>query len=299
MTRFQRGIALIQVLIISMVLSILGIYILQSSNDQINITNSIKTAFDLRVELEDAEASVLHALLTELRVKNKQSKNEVAKLWNFHNTRFEVGRVSVQIQDLNGLISLNMTDDNTLRDFLLQLGVSSGDAEQFIDSLADWKDDNDNHRLYGAERDYYESQGVIGPRNGYLQSVAEVYYIKKNDILTHEQWAKYFTVERVDGFNPANAPKEILQSFIKNDSKVANLVELRDNIQLNEYQFAKETGISSDEFLTFVTGNNLRITLIAKSEQQQIKKTFNVALRTRSLTRPIVITNVVWNKHEN
>ena len=291
----QRGIALIQVLIIAMILSILGIYILQSSKDQVAITNAIKTALDQRIQIENAESKILHTLLSEFRIKNLQSENEIVRQWNFHNKPFKLDNVSVQIQDLNGLISLNEVNTSTLDDFFAQYGVDKNLSEQFIASLTDWIDKDDNIKYNGAERAYYEKMGLTGPRNGLLQSVEEVFYIKNHDILPEEDWYKYFTVANVNGFNPAHSPEKILKSFIKDDTKVAKLIELRNNKQLNGHVFYNETGIDSDEFLSFLTGDNLRITLTAKNQQQKTTKTFTVKLRARSLTRPVVITNVVWN----
>lgn len=291
----QRGIALIQVLIIAMVLSILGIYILQSSRDQVAITNSIKISLEQRIEIEKAQARILHSLLSEYRAKNIKSDNELVRQWNFHNTPFTLDNVSVQIQDLNGLISLNEVNKSTLEDFFVQYGVDKSLSDQFIASLTDWIDGDDDLKYNGAERAYYEKMELTGPRNGLLQSVEEVFYIKNHDILPKEDWYKYFTVANVSGFNPAHSPEQILKSFIKNDTKVAKLIELRNNTQLNGHVFYSETGIDSDEFLSFQTGDNLRITLTAKNQQQKTTKTFTVKLRVRSLTRPVVITNVVWN----
>jgi len=291
----QRGIALIQVLIISMILSILGIYILQSSRDQIAITSTIKVALEQRIEIENAESKIIHSLLSEFRTKNLNSENELVKQWNFHNTPFKLDNVSVQIQDLNGLISLNEVNKSTLQDFFQQYGIDSNLSNQFIASLSDWIDEDDNTQYNGAERAYYEENELTGPRNGLLQSVAEVFYIKNHDILSEEDWYKYFTVANVNGFNPAHSPKKILQSFIKDDTKVAKLLELRDNNELNGHLFYNETGIDSDEFLSFITGENLRITLTSKNQQQKTTKTFTVKLKVRSLTRPVVIMNVVWN----
>ena len=291
----QRGIALIQVLIIAMILSILGIYILQSSRDQVAITNSIKIALEQRIEIENAESQILHSLLSEFRVKNLQSENELVKQWNFHNAPFKLDNVSVQIQDLNGLISLNEVSKSTLEDFFLQYGIDQNLSDQFIASLSDWIDSDNNTQYNGAERAYYEENDLTGPRNGLLQSVSEVFYIKNHDIISEEDWYKYFTVANVNGFNPANSPEKILQSFIKDDTKVAKLLELRNNATLNGHVFYIETGIDSDEFLSFLTGENLKVTLTAKNQQQKTTKTFTVKLRVRSLTRPVVITNVVWN----
>ena len=67
----QRGIALIQVLIITFVLSLLGLYINQTVQEQIKITTSIQNKFLMRLELEKTEADLLQALLSTNKYPNK------------------------------------------------------------------------------------------------------------------------------------------------------------------------------------------------------------------------------------
>lgn len=296
---FQRGIALIQVLIISFILSMLGLYIMQSTRDQIKTTYTIQNAMNLRLQLETAEARVINALLSEFKLKNKNSENKVASQWNFYYEPFELDNVQVQIQDLNGLISLNSTDKILLYDALTALKVESEDVKEFVDSLADWKDEDDLKRRSGAERNHYEVLAKPGPRNGYIQSTAEVGYINKSDILTKEQWNKYFTVEPVTGFNPSLAPELILKSYVKDETKVAKLIELRDNGQLTKHSFYDIVPGDTGEFINFLSGSTYHIKLTAKMQDQKVTKRFTIKLRARSITRPVVITNVMWNIDEN
>lgn len=295
----HRGIALIQVLIITMVLSILGLYILQSTRDQVNLTSTIQKSTELRLELENTEAEIINALLSNFKIQKINTQSPVASKWNFHNKPFDVGDVSVKIQDLNGLISLNITDNSMLEDLLTTLDVSGSDIREFTDSLSDWKDDNDLKRINGAERDYYEREGIAGPRNGYLQSMSEASYIKKGTILTEEQWRAFFTVERTSGFNPLSAPEKILLSLVKDDTKVAKIIKLRDNGQLTGRLFYNITLIEADEFVSYIAGSTLNVTMTAKRDEQQMIKKFTIKLRARSIRRPVVITNVMWNTNEN
>lgn len=295
----QRGIALIQVLIISFILSMLGLYIMQSTRDQVKTTYIIKNAMDLRLKIENAEAQVINSLLSEFKYKNELSSNSIVNQWNFYNKPFAVNNVQVQIQDLNGLISLNKTGQNLLYDFLTYLNISNKDQREFVESLSDWKDIDDDKSSNGAERNYYEVQGLPGPRNGYLQSIAEVSYIKKSSVLTKQQFSNYFTVEQVTGFNPSSAPEPILKAFVKDDTKVAKLIELRNNGQLTENNFYSITSIDSDEFVSFLSGSTFTVKLTASVAQQQITKKFTIKLRARSITRPVVITNVMWNINED
>ena len=272
---------------------------MQSSRDQIKTTYSIKNAMDLRVEIETAEAKVINALLSEFKFQRKNSLNSIVSQWNFHNTPFDIGNVRVQIQDLNGLISLNTTDKQLLYDLLVKFNIEDADKNEFIDSLADWKDDDDLRHLSGAERNYYETLNKMGPRNGYLQSIAEVNYIRKSEVLNKSQWNKYFTIEHTSGFNPSRSPEMILKAFVKDDTKVAKLIELRDNAQLDENSFYSIVAEDSSEFISFLSGNTFYVKLVAEAEKQKITKKMTIKLRSRSITRPVVITNVMWNINEN
>lgn len=295
----QRGIALIQVLIIAFILSMLGLYIMQSTRDQIKTTYTIQHAADLRIKIETAEAKVINALLSEFKFENKESENQVVSQWNFYYKPFELDSVQVQIQDLNGLISLNITDKQLLYDTLAELQIERENINEFVDSLADWKDENDIKRRSGAERNHYEMQGKPGPRNGYIQSMAEVSYINKSEVLTKNQFNKYFTVESVAGFNPSLAPELILKSYVKDDTKVAKLIELRDNGQLTKHSFYDIVPGDTGEFINFLSGSTYSIKLTAKMHNQKVTKKFTIKLRARSITRPVVITNVMWNIDEN
>ena len=81
----QRGIALIQVLIITFVLSLLGLYINQSVREQVNITTSIQNKFLMRLELERTEADLLEALLSNKKYPNKNLTKKINTVYKKKN----------------------------------------------------------------------------------------------------------------------------------------------------------------------------------------------------------------------
>ncbi|MFQ5443668.1 MAG: general secretion pathway protein GspK, partial [Nitrospinales bacterium] len=67
------------------------------------------------------------------------------------------GTVSYQISDENGKINLNTADRGMLIKVLRASGMEIGEERDIIaDSILDWIDKDDNHRLNGAENSYYE-----------------------------------------------------------------------------------------------------------------------------------------------
>ncbi|WP_042150677.1 MULTISPECIES: general secretion pathway protein GspK [unclassified Pseudoalteromonas] len=292
----HKGIALVQVLIISVVLTLLSLFIAQTVQFQTAIAHTMNDAFKLRLQIEDAEARLLQTILTEHLYVSKTSRNEIVRKWNFYGKEFSITEnVKISIQDLNGLISLNSIDKTITKSLLSDLGLSIEETNIFIDSLEDWKDEDDLKHLNGAESAYYRSIQQKGPRNGYLQSLSEVEYIKGADTLTFTQWQKYFSVEFVNGFNPLNSPETILKSIVKDDSKVKEVIELREEGKLTELRFVQITGMDSDEFISFSSGNQLFVTIEANNETQRIVKSFIVERRPRSIMYPIVLTGVKWN----
>ncbi len=300
----QQGIALVQVLIISMVLISLGIYISQTVRNQVSVAQTMSNAFQLRVKVANAEAKLLQALLSNQRYQNKNSKNEVVRAWNFYDKEFTLGKgVTVRIQDLSSLLSLNYTNKTLAHNLMLELEVGREEANVFIDSLSDWKDDDDLISANGAENSYYRTNNISGPRNGFLQSISEVEYIRGADVLSFEQWKKYTSIELVSAFNPLNAPKLILDALIKDETRVNEVLDLRAKNKLTGLEFYRITGIERDEFLDFATGQKLKVTIKAQQNstnklsqsKQQVMQSFVVTLKARSQLQPVIITDMTWN----
>jgi len=292
----QSGIALVQVLIISIILMMLAIYIIQTARMQIKTTHLMQKSFQVNLAGESAEAELLHTLLTNKRYQNKNSDNKLVQNWNFYGQPFSYDEnTEITIQDVSSLLSLNNTNKILSTRLFEQLGYQEKDSRTFFDSLSDWKDKDDLKRLNGAEKDYYHSANIQGPRNGYLQSMNEVLNIKGSDILTTEEWHNYFTIELTSEFNPLNAPDDILKAFLNDEQAFIDVINLRDQGVLSTYNFYQATGIDSDERITFNTGRILQIKIITYKQNSQFIKSFIVDLRPNSYMRTVTISNVRWD----
>jgi general secretion pathway protein K len=295
--RKEKGIALIQVLIIAMILTMLGIFINQSVRNQVNIAKLIQDNLKLSIVLESTEAELLHTLLTHKRYKRIDSENEFVKRWNFHGETFKLDdQVSIELQDLNGLLSLNYMNNILSTRLLEQLGHTGHNARTFLDSLKDWKDEDDLKHLNGAESYYYQKEKLPVPRNNFLQSLQEVTNIKGANILSQAQWQKYYSLALVSKFNPLNAQKEVLNAFLNNEQALESVLVLREKNQLNLLTFYQATGIEADDFITFSTGRLINIKILVNIEKNQLSKSFQVELRPNANLRPVTISNVIWNE---
>lgn len=289
-----KGLALIQVLIIAMVLAIFGLFLIQSVKSQVNIALDIQSAFNNKLKVENEKARLIFALLTEQKVKSN-SDSEIARKWNFYGQEFVLDSgVTVTLQDLRSLVSLNIIDRNIARAVFGKLGAAPKQQDVILDSLADWKDSDDLARLNGAESADYKNTG--GPRNGYLQSVSEVRYVQGADVIPENAWEQYFSIEFVSDFNPLNAPKLVLSALLNDNSVVNEVIKMRENGQLTPLNFYHLTGIDEDEFISFSPGKSFKVTLTSGDNNSVVRHQFIVKVDASSLTQPITFTDVTWNK---
>lgn len=292
----QNGIALIQVLIISIVLTLLAMFISQNTKRQVGITEQVKHSFQLRVRLENAESLILSELLSKNLYRNNLDSGLASK-WNFHNAPFVLNNgVKVQLQDLKGLINLNYVNDTLINSFLTKYELSNSQKREFVDSLKDWIDRDDLNRLNGAEKPYYESRGLIVPRNGYLQYLEEAFLVKGSNIIPPDDLRKFFTVILTEGLNPFNAPDELLKVMILNQDVAENVINKRRAGNLTELDFYQLTGIEQDIYVNFATGRKIRVILEVSEGSTNLKKEFIANINPLSNTSPLVLSNYIWNK---
>jgi general secretion pathway protein K len=90
------------------------------------------------------------------------------------------GRFSYRITDEEARLNVNLSPPDRVDRLLQVLGVDKRDRDTIVDSLQDWLDANEEHRLNGAESDdYYLKLPVpYRARNAALESVAELLQIR-------------------------------------------------------------------------------------------------------------------------
>lgn len=292
----QSGIALIQVLIISLVLTMLSLFILQSVKRQVDVSEMVKANFSLRLAIENAEAELLKTLVEFRPYRNESSESEIVRNWNFYNLPFSMGNsVTIQIQDVRGLVNLNYINEQLLLNTLQELGVKKKELRVLVESLQDWIDSDDLKRLNGAEKSYYEYLNKVPPRNNILTSTQELKNVRGSQALSDKTLDDYFTVLNQIGFNPMNSPEVVLKAFLGDVRVAEQIMALRNSHQLTEQKFKSLSGIQSDEYISFATGSYLKVQLSAARGGIVLKKAFDIRLKPASTSSPVIISNVIWN----
>lgn len=94
------------------------------------------------------------------------------------------GRYRVKLVDESGKININRVSEETLRRVFANLGIDDARRDILVDSIMDWRDADDLHRVNGAENDYYTSltPGYTA-KNGPLDTIEDLLWIRG---VTHE-----------------------------------------------------------------------------------------------------------------
>ncbi len=126
------------------------------------------------------------------------------------------GDVRVRVEDEEGRININHVSENILRLVLKNRGVDWEKQNELIDSLKDWIDPDDAHRLNGAEDEYYELLGYQA-KNDRLDLLDELLLVKGFDrelVYGNDEspgLARYFTTFGTGGLNINTASRELMR----------------------------------------------------------------------------------------
>jgi general secretion pathway protein K len=154
------------------------------------------------------------------------------------------GGYSVRIIDESGKISLNSLTDSSgiiLKKLLINQGTTSENADIIVDSILDWKDADDLHRLSGAESDYYLSLAKpYRARNADFETIEELILVRgiTPEILYGTGGTKgiihFLTIHsKTEQININAAPKEVLAALPGMDAaRVESIIKFRESSEI-------------------------------------------------------------------
>ena len=149
------------------------------------------------------------------------------------------GAITYSITDENGKIAINSASREVLVKVLTASGVGVGTQRDIIaDSILDWIDSDDKHRLNGAESEYYRTQfPPYLAKNSKLETLEELLRVRgiTQEILfgsTEEETGgylgldKFLTTYNVPAINP-NTAHEILLPVLFDENQVEQILQAR------------------------------------------------------------------------
>ena len=123
----QQGIALIQVLLISAIITVFVIYLSQTARSQITIAGQLNDRTIAAVAIHDAESLILFNMLTKQTMIQRSaiddSENSMSNMAYYHNQPIAINEQTVvHIQDLSGKLSAFSPEFSILSPLLLSQG---------------------------------------------------------------------------------------------------------------------------------------------------------------------------------
>lgn len=228
----QKGIALMMVL---WVLTILMVIVLSFSFAARTETHST-LIFKEGIENKFLAEAGLERGIMEIFYRRQNLNIEGSDVWAIDNKPYAVqlgeGNCTVKIADEAGKVDINATSDVILKNLLMNLGVQGEKLDIIVDSIMDWKDADDLHRLHGAESDYYMSlPNPYKAKNANFDTLEELLLVKgiTPEILYGNGERKgiidYLTVHsKMNFISVNNAPREVLMAIPGITNEIADMI---------------------------------------------------------------------------
>jgi general secretion pathway protein K len=187
--RDERGFALLAVLLVLAMVAVLGTEFAYVTRLEASAVRAYKDGIAAAHLAEAGIAQAIRELASEWSLVTAEDYGEltfytrdriaIPKLPRREVT-FGPGQFSYRLRDEEALLNLNTAQPARLETLLENLGVQRADRDTIVNSIQDWRDPNDEHRLSGAESDdYYLKLPVpYRARNANLESVTELLQIK-------------------------------------------------------------------------------------------------------------------------
>ena len=285
----QRGIALLQVLLISAIISVLAMYLTLTSRQQIAVAKLVDDRANATLYQKSAESSIFFELLS--RDYSSTATDPLPKNYNFYANPIKIDDYTkVEIQDVSGLINIMEPNRLLLQKTLGRLGVDENASSVIVDSLLDWQDKDDLTRLNGAEKGDY----VLGPRNRYISLKTEMQLVKGVDKTIWQKLSPNLSMPQMSYFNPMFAPKPVLQAFLNDDAE--SILKLREQGILNRTEFSQSTGVYDNIGIVLSPSNVFQITFKVQYGEVMLTKQQTVKLDRYAGKNGTVIENLetIW-----
>lgn len=173
----NKGFALIVVMVVMLLVSFLASQLILKvrTESKIVFNTSMRTAAAFL-----AEAGVNLALfrLQDTPVEYLGEEYEKFMQGYMYEATLPNGKVEYLVAGESGKINLNSAPRRLLELFFEHHGLEPEEIATVLDSLEDWKDSDDFHKINGAEKKQYEELEIpYIPRNGNIEDPAEFFLI--------------------------------------------------------------------------------------------------------------------------
>ena len=283
----QRGIALVQVLLITGIIGLLMLQMGLTAREQVARAQMLADRAELQLAVQSRESALLYSLLTEPLVRNLQGDNPYAAAWNFHGEPFTVDGITFTIQDESGHLRVFDQAGTGFENLLLGLGVAPDRARRLDQELMELQGVGMRTRALG-ESDGTQAQSA--PGRFPLQDLSQLRLLPGMDPDLYARLRPLLTLYPTPGFNPTTAPAGLLGAQLTR-SQAQGLADVRAAGDVDSLTLWKLTGAQADETTVLAPGPGLTVRL-----EMSLREAYT-ARTTTFIVRPYQAEAVaVWQR---
>jgi general secretion pathway protein K len=293
----DRGIALLMVLWIVIILMVIALSFSFMTRTDTHATLFFKEGSEKQFLAEAGIERAIMEMFYRTYVKSLPSVPMGSEEIKVDGTEYQ-GRLGADyyvygIVDESGKINLNLLTDTSgiiLGNLLTNRGVPKEVADTIVDSVLDWMDSDETHRLQGAESDYYMSLPVpYKAKNDKFEALEELLLIKGMTPEILYGTAKtpgiinFLTVySKTGGINVNTAPREVLAALPGMTPEMAEqIVGLRASGEIKDLEAVKQ--VMGEGFKTMSTYVGLSESNLYTIESTGFKKGESQGLSIRAI----------------
>jgi len=284
----NKGVALIQVLIMTAIMSLIAIQFTQTAREQVSTAQSFKQRIKAELLLKTTKSQLLFEFF---KNDSSQLSDKIVNgiKWNLRGKPFVFSaNVKVKIQSASGLLSVLTTSDEYWHKVLTYLGEDETSITQIINSLRDWVDIDDNLRLDGAELNQYLANDKVGPRNGPLQHISELSYINGISPQLYQQLKPLVTIYTTGSFNPSLAPKQLINALFSSDV-AEQIIVAQNQANFTEETWRNIVGSREYEFVDIHPRSTFMINITVEVGDVILTEGFALKVQSQKARNPLTI----------
>jgi general secretion pathway protein K len=251
----QRGVALVQVLLITGIIGLLMLQLALTAREQVARALLVADRVEADMRSRSREAAVLHTLLTFPWVRNRESPNPYVAAWNFSGSPVAVDEATITLQDEAGLLPVPSANARRFVALLQVLGVEPTRAVRIAAQLLTRQGARTALAALGSAPAAAD-RSTMGRYP--LQTLDELRQLPDMDDDLYRQLEPLLTLYPTRNFNPLTAPPLVLAARLP-PAQVAAVLELRGQLRLDDAGFLAIAGEDADEFTSLTPGPGVAI----------------------------------------
>jgi len=270
MNQPQRGIALLQVLFLSMILSVMLISMHLKAKAALTLAQELTDRAQAELQLYSADAEFKFVVLSQPLTLQGSENGQLQ--WNLHDEPFAFAGINMQVQDVSGLVNLYNYNDMAR---LFRYFNDESTAAQLVGQLQDWQDDDKDAGINGAEQSAYPAE--VRVRNQLMQTESEIRFLKSMTPAQADLLLPWLSTAPQSYQNPLVMPDLVLQVMF-GKTLADQLTRLRQTNKLDGDMLRVVMGaIHSDDWV-FGPSGSYRVTFTSEVNNVKLSRRYTIRL---------------------